>query len=371
MRAGPEAVKGIGGMSLLLKNIFLPLAPFTLQVDVEIRGRVTAIFGPSGSGKTSLLELVAGLRRAKSAFIQLEGVVLTDVANDVCVPVRQRGVGYVPQDLALFPHLSVRQNLHYGRKSGGETDRLFAFERVVDVLEIQSLLQRGVMELSGGEQQRVALARALLAAPRLLLLDEPLASLDLKLKMRIIPYLVRIRDEFRIPMLYVTHDRFETLALADEMVVLVNGRIEQTGSVQEVFSRPANLAVTGLLAVETVVPGRIVKMAGELVTVTAGPTLLTAAAQNLPANTSEVHVCIQAEDVILLKGGDSPSSARNHLPAVVKSVTRDDRLMRVELDCGFALTALLTKQACEELALQPGNRVVALVKAPHIHLISR
>jgi molybdopterin-binding protein len=193
----------------------------------------------------------------------------------------------------------------------------------------------------------------------------------LKLTRRIIPYLVRIRDEFRIPMLYVTHDRFETLALADEMVVLVNGRIEQTGSVQEVFSRPANLAVTGLLAVETVVPGRIVKMAGELVTVTAGPTLLTAAAQNLPANTSEVHVCIQAEDVILLKGGDSPSSARNHLPAVVKSVTRDDRLMRVELDCGFALTALLTKQACEELALQPGNRVVALVKAPHIHLISR
>ena len=133
----------------------------------------------------------------------------------MCVPIRQRGIGYVPQDLALFPHLSVRQNLLYGRKSGGDKERVFPFERIVEVLEIQPLLQRGVMQLSGGEKQRVALARALLAAPRLLLLDEPLASLDLKLKTRILPYLARVRDEFRIPMLYVTHDRFETLALGD------------------------------------------------------------------------------------------------------------------------------------------------------------
>jgi molybdate transport system ATP-binding protein len=357
-------------MSLLLKNISLPLNPFTLEVDVEIHGRVTAI-GPSGSGKTSLLELVAGLRRAKSAFIQFDDRVLTDVSRGIVVPVRQRGIGYVPQELALFPHLSVRQNLLYGRKSGRETNRLFTFERIVEILEIQPLVQRGVTELSGGEKQRVALARALLSAPRLLLLDEPLASLDLKLKMRIIPYLARIRDEFHTPMLYVTHDRFETLALADQMVVLVNGKIEQTGSVQEVFSRPSNLAVAGLLAVETILPGRIVKMANELVTVAAGSTLLFAAAQNLPANTGGVYVCIRAEDVILLKGGDSPSSARNRLPAVVKSVTRDGPLMRVELDGGFALTALLTKQACEELALQPGNQVVALVKAQHIHLIPR
>jgi molybdate transport system ATP-binding protein len=358
-------------MSLVLKNISLPLAPFTLEADAEIHGRVSVLFGPSGSGKTSLLELVAGLRRAKSAFIQLDDRVLTSVAQGIFIPVRHRGVGYVPQDLALFPHLSVRQNLFYGRKSGGESHRLFTFERIVEVLEIQPLIRRGVTELSGGEQQRVALARALLAAPRLLLLDEPLASLDLKLKTRIIPYLARVRDEFRIPMLYVTHDRFETLALADEMVVLVNGKIEQTGSVKEVFSRPASLAVAGLLTVETVLPGRIVKTADELVTVAAGPTLLAAAAQNLPENTGKVYVCIRAEDVILVKGGDSPSSARNHLPAVIKSVTHEGPLMRVELDCGFTLTALLTKQACEELALQPGNRVVALVKAPHIHLIPR
>ena len=218
-------------MSLLLKDISLPLASFSLEVDVEIHGRVTAVFGPSGSGKTSLLELVAGLRPAKSAFIQLGDRVLTDVSRGLFVPIRQRDIGYVPQDLALFPHLSVRQNLLYGSKRGGESNRLFAFEHITEILEIQPLIRRGVTELSGGEKQRVALARALIAVPRLLLLDEPLASLDSKLKARIIPYLARVRDEFHIPMLYVTHDRLEMLALADEMLVLANGKIEQTGKV--------------------------------------------------------------------------------------------------------------------------------------------
>jgi len=265
----------------------------------------------------------------------------------------------------------VRQNLIYGQKSGGETNALFAYERVVEVLEIQPLIERGITELSGGEKQRVALARALLASPRLLLLDEPLSSLDVKLKARIIQYLARIRDEFRVPMLYVTHDRFETLALADEMLVLINGRSAQTGPIQDVFSRPASLEVADLLTVETVQPGRIVKTENDLVTVAVGSTLLTAVEQNLPTDASEVYVCIRAEDVILLKGGDGQSSARNHLPAVVRTVMREGALMRVELDCGFALKVLLTKQACEELALKPGDGLVALIKAPHIHLIPR
>ena len=358
-------------MSLLLKQISLSLAPFTLEVDVEMHGRITAIFGPSGSGKTSLLDLVAGLRRARSAFIQLNDQVLTDVPQGVFVPANQRGIGYVPQDLALFPHLSVRQNLLYGHKSTGNSNPLFGFERIVELLEIQPLLQRSIRQLSGGEKQRVALARALLASPRLLLLDEPLASLDLQLKTRILPYLTRIRDELHVPMLYVTHDRYETLSLADEMVVLVNGKVAQTGTVQEVFGRPANVAVANIVAVETVQPGRIVKSENDLVTVAVGPTLLTAVEENLPASTGEVYVCIRAEDVILVKGSDRPSSARNHLPAVVQALSREGPLMRVELNCGFNLTALLTKQACEEMVLKSGDSVMALVKAPHIHLIPR
>ena len=218
-------------MSLLLKNISLPLADFTLEVDVEMRGRVTAVFGPSGAGKTSLLDLIAGLRAARSAFIQLDGSVLTDTAKKFSMATHRRGIGYVPQDLALFPHLSVRQNLLYGRKSRDAAGPLFSFEHVMKVLEIEPLISRGVTELSGGEKQRVALARALLASPRLLLLDEPLASLDAPLKEKIIPYLGRVRDEFQIPMLCVTHDRFVALALADEIVVSDQwkGHADRTG----------------------------------------------------------------------------------------------------------------------------------------------
>jgi molybdate transport system ATP-binding protein len=358
-------------VSLLLKNISLPLAPFTLEVNAELRGRLTVIYGPSGAGKTSLLDLVAGLRRAPTAFIELDGRVLTDTARGISVATQQRNIGYVPQDLALFPHLSVRQNLRYGVKANGDATHGLTFERVVEVLEIEPLLSRGVTDLSGGEKQRVALARALLASPQLLLLDEPLASLDQGLKTRIIPYLARIRDEFRVPMLYVTHDRHEMLALADEMVVMVNGQVAQTGPVQEVFSRPANVAVAGLLTVETIQPGRVLKRADDLVTVAVGSATLTATEQNLPASTTDVYVCIRAEDVILLQGGDNPSSARNRLAGVVQTVLREGALMRVELDCGFPLTVLLTKQACEELALQPGAQIIALVKAPHLHLIPR
>jgi molybdate transport system ATP-binding protein len=212
-------------MRLILKNIVLPLAEFAVEMDVELERQVTGIFGPSGAGKTSLLDLIAGLRRPKSARIQLDDRVLTDTASGIAVPARLREIGYVPQDLALFPHLSVRQNLVYGQKSNDEGSPLFSFEHITDLLEIKSLINRGVTDLSGGEKQRVALARALLASPRLLLLDEPLANLDAALKDKIIPYLRRIRDEFRLPMLYVTHDREEAHALCEEILVMNRGKI--------------------------------------------------------------------------------------------------------------------------------------------------
>ncbi|HUA66051.1 MAG TPA: molybdenum ABC transporter ATP-binding protein [Alphaproteobacteria bacterium] len=358
-------------MALQLKKISVPLAPFTLEVDVEIRGRLTAIFGPSGAGKTTLLDLVAGLRPAQSAFIQLDARVLTDTSHGVFVPSRHRGIGYVPQDLALFPHLSVRQNLLYGQKSGQSANPALTLDRVVEVLEIQSLVQRRVTDLSGGEKQRVAIARALLSSPRLLLLDEPLASLDLPLRSRIIPYLTRIRDEFQVPMLYVTHDRSETLALADEMVVLINGKVEQSGPVQDLFNRPASPAVAGVLAVETIANGHIEKIENGLATVTVGPLTLEAVAPNLPAAARDVYVCIRAENVVILKGIDVANSARNHLPGIIRLLGNEGPLVRVELDCGFPLTALLTAQSCEEMKLAPGERVIAQLKAQHVHLIAR
>jgi len=220
-------------MKLRLKNIHLPLAEFVLSVNAELNSQVTAVFGPSGAGKTSLLDLVAGLRRPESAFIQVNDRVLTDTAHRVHVPTRHRAIGYVPQDLALFPHLSVRRNLLFGHKGDEAGNDLFSFEHVSDVLEIRPLIERGVNNLSGGERQRVTLARALLSSPNLLLLDEPLSSLDAKLKSQIIPYLKRVRDEFRVPMLYVTHSEDEVQKLCDEVLVLERGTVVKQTTPQE------------------------------------------------------------------------------------------------------------------------------------------
>lgn len=214
-------------MKLGLQKIALELAEFTLTVDVVLEQQVTAIFGPSGAGKTSLLDLIAGLRKAASARITLNEHVLTDTESHVLVPARLRRIGYVPQDLALFPHLSVKQNLLYGQKNAPAKGDLFSYEHVADVLEISPLLNRGAGDLSGGERQRVALARALLASPKLLLLDEPLASLDAELKSKIIPFLRRVRNEFQLPMIYVTHDEREVLAICDELLEIRRGKITE------------------------------------------------------------------------------------------------------------------------------------------------
>jgi molybdate transport system ATP-binding protein len=214
-------------MNLRLNRIVLPLADFVLEVDTTIHNQVTALCGPSGSGKTSLLDLIAGLRRPKSAFIQMNDRVLTDTSSGTKVPARERRIGYVPQDLALFPHLSVRKNLLYGYKPDHERGDggLFSYEHVTKVLEIDALADRGIANLSGGEKQRVALARALLTSPQLLLLDEPLANLDRALKSKIVPYLIRIRDEFRLPMLYVTHDLEEVRPLCNDVLTMDRGRL--------------------------------------------------------------------------------------------------------------------------------------------------
>ncbi len=226
-------------MNLRLKSISLPLARFDLELDLELTHQVTGLFGPSGAGKTSLLDLIAGLRKPKSALIQLGELVLTDTAKRIEVPARLRRISYVPQDLALFPHLSVRHNILYGHRPGIESSPLFKLEHVVRVLEMEPLLQRGIGDLSGGEKQRVALARALLASPGLLLLDEPLGGLDTRLKGQILPFLQRLRDEFPIPMLYVTHNTNEAAALCDEVVLLEEGHVTKRGVPGEVLKLSA------------------------------------------------------------------------------------------------------------------------------------
>lgn len=230
MRSGIASESG-----LRLEAVRLPLARFVLSVDLVMQGRVTGVFGPSGAGKTSLLDLIAGLRRPASARIILGERVLADTTRGVFVRPEHRQIGYVPQDGALFPHLDVRRNLLYGHRRGEEDPRFF-LESVAEVLEITHLLDRPrPADLSGGERQRVALARALLSHPRLLLLDEPLAALDAGLKERILPYLFRVRDEFAVPMLLVTHAPSEVMALCDQAIFLEEGQVSGSGAPEDLF----------------------------------------------------------------------------------------------------------------------------------------
>jgi molybdate transport system ATP-binding protein len=222
-------------MSVELFGLRLPLAHFTLEVEATLAGRVTALFGASGSGKTSLLEVIAGLRKPVAGKVRIDGTALTDIATGTFVPPERRAIGYVPQEGALFPHLSARKNLLFGYSRERPRPVELTFEHVSEVLEIADLAERRIQTLSGGEKQRVALGRALLSAPRLLLLDEPMAGLDAPLRDRLLPYLARVRDEFKIPMLYVTHSPDEVMALCDDVIVLANGRIEQRGKPAEVF----------------------------------------------------------------------------------------------------------------------------------------
>jgi molybdate transport system ATP-binding protein len=224
-------------MNLEIAHLHLPLTAFALEVNARLGARITGVFGASGSGKTSLLEVIAGLRRPASGRIVLDGAVLSDAARGAFLAVERRQIGYVPQDDALFPHLNVRQNLCYSHLADKEGHRPeITYEHVVAVLDIADLTERRVASLSGGERQRVSFGRAVLASPRLLLLDEPLAGLDAELKGRLVPYLHTIRDEFGIPMLYVSHHPDEIVALCDDVLLLERGRCVRRGTPAALFS---------------------------------------------------------------------------------------------------------------------------------------
>jgi molybdate transport system ATP-binding protein len=337
---------------------------------LQERGPITVLFGASGSGKTTLLRCLAGLECPDAGHILFADETWCDVPKRVHLPPQQRRVGFVAQDYALFPHLTVAANVAYGAHALEPRERRRQTAHALAWLGLDGLERRLPSEISGGERQRVALARAVARRPQLLLLDEPLSALDGPIRRRLRGDLRSLLLELALPTLIVTHDRGEASALGDELVIVDRGRVLQHGPTDDVFARPAGLAAAQVVGVETLVPGRVVDETNDLATVAIGSTRVVALAPyGAPAR--EVTVSIRAENVVLLRGESLRSSARNVLPASVDDLVPEGPVVRVVLDCGFKLNALVTRQACEDLELRAGERLMALIKAPHVHLIAQ
>jgi len=346
-----------------------PNGPEIAVTDLRLGPGVTVLFGASGSGKTTVLRCLAGLDRPDSGHIQFGETTWFDGTRNLQLPARLRGVGFVPQDYALFPHLTVADNVAYGLNGFSATERAARVTETLRWLGLADLATRPPATLSGGQQQRVALARAVARRPQLLLLDEPFASLDTPARLRLRGELRQHLRQLGLPTVLVTHDRFEALALGDAVVVLHAGRNVQQGAVHEVFSRPVNLAVAEVTAVETIQPGRVLETRDGLASVTVGGVQLSALAVDGLTAHGDVYVCIRAEDVVLTRAGAEPASARNRLPVTVRSLEPEGPQVRVTLAGAFPLTALLTRSACEELGLRPGDPLIVLIKTPQVHLI--
>jgi molybdate transport system ATP-binding protein len=343
----------------------------SVRADLELDGGnsgVMVLFGSSGSGKTTILRCLAGLDRPQEGFIRLGEEVWFDAAARINRPPQQRRLAYVSQDYGLFPHLTVEQNIRFGMDAAGlpTRDRI---DTILRTVHLKGMAGRFPAQLSGGERQRVALARALARDPQLILLDEPLAALDLPLRDPMRQELRQFLRSIDVPSVVVTHDRVDALTLGDWMAVLSGGYIRQVGPVHEVFSRPTDFAVAASVGVETVVPGDIVESADGLVTVRVGASRIQVA--HAAVISRSVFVCIRAEDVILETSSRGDVSARNQLSGRVTAVQPEGGVVRVTVDCGFSLSALITRPACDELRLTEGSAVTAVVKATAVHLIPR
>lgn len=345
-------------------DVQLRRGAFALEAAFEAGPGLTALFGRSGSGKTTLIDLIAGLARPDRGRIVADGTVLVDVAARMFLPPHRRRVGVVFQDARLFPHLSVRTNLGYGRALARRSYDPATFDAVTGMLGIGHLLDRRPAGLSGGERQRVAIGRALLAGPRLLLMDEPLAALDEARKAEILPYIERLRDEAGVPIVYVSHAVAEVARLATTVVVLEAGRVAAAGPAEAILRR------ADLVPVHEAEAGALLDMLVEAVDPQTGLTRLTGTAGQLlvpglsrPPG-ARLRVRIPARDVLVATEPPRGLSARNILAGRVCALTPAASEVAVEIDCnGARIVARLTAAAARELGLEIGRPVFAIVKS--------
>ena len=339
---------------------------FTLDVDLDLPGRgVTALFGHSGSGKTTLLRCLAGLERQGRGSLHFKGEVWQDSARGFFLPTHRRPLGYVFQEASLFPHLSVWKNLDYGRKRANEGCRV-SLEHTVELLGISHLLDRMPDRLSGGERQRVAIARALATCPRLLLMDEPLAALDLKRKNEILPYLERLRDDLEIPMFYVSHSPDEVARLADHIVLLAEGRVLAEGGLRETLVRldlPTAFTEDAGVVIEAVVAEHDAAYHLTRLDFPGGSVVVARRPEGVGCR---LRFRVHARDVSLALARAEGTSIANLLPATVTEVADADTPAHVlvRLDAGGTpLIARITRRSLDHLGVTPGKPLWAQIKA--------
>jgi molybdate transport system ATP-binding protein len=360
----------VQGMNTLEGRFRIHLGDFSLDVAFQVPGRgVTCLFGASGSGKTTLLRCVAGLEQAPAGFLSIHGEVWQDAERGVFLPTHRRALGYVFQEASLFPHLTVRQNLRYGWQRVPLQERRVAFAEAVALLGLEPLLTRQPARLSGGERQRVAIARALLTSPRLLLMDEPLASLDQSSKTEILPYLERLHDQFSIPVLYVSHSPEEVAYLADHLLLLEAGKILAAGPLPALLSR-LDLPLARHDAAGTIVEAVVVKHDPYFhLSYLAFPGgHLSVPWESYPLG-QRVRLLIHARDVSIALQHPTATSILNILPARILEIAEADpaqyliKLVASSMGQQTLLLARITRKSFMNLALRIGMEVYAQVKS--------
>jgi len=340
------------------------LAGFALEVDLSLPPEPVAIFGPSGAGKSTLLKAVAGLLKPESGRVSINGRVLFDSAAGINLPAEQRCLGLVPQDGLLFPHRSVRENLLFGYRRVKGRSRSIELNEVVEVLEVGSLLERRPDTLSGGEAQRISLGRALLASPLMLLFDEPLASVDTRLKWRILPYLKRAIDHFSLPALYVSHDHAEVTSVASTIVVIEHGRVIACGPYHQIIDLPQVCRAFTREGIDNILYGKVETNRPQegYSVVAAGSARFKVPPLDMQPG-MDVAVTLRANDIILAREHPAMISTRNILPGRVARIADVGNLLLIHIDVGCELVVELTPEAVRELELSPGAEIWALIKS--------